>query len=899
MSAVNSDNKQISSTLSIEAESFTPGKMCNSDESKNNARLSGELPSIYTGTTSLQVEERVSRGENKEVLLCTVLIKALDSSGRFQLCRALLDPGSQANFITEDCVNRLGLGRKKANIAVSCLGATAARTNGLVDLEFSPHFDSKPKLKSSAFVMNKIVGNLPHTSIDVRIQEAFKDLVLADPSFHKSARIDILLGIDIFLQVLKGEISNRGDGYPSAVRSSFGWIISGSVNLFRDNVPLVLNNIDIDTNELISKFWELDSVPSVSFLSSAEKACEEHFKNTHSRAEDGKYIVKLPFHTSPTELGESRQHALRRLNAVERSLSSNPAKYKQYQDFMKEYLELKHMEPVPETDYAKSEAYYIPHFPVLRESSTTTKLRVVFDASSKSSSGYSLNDLLMVGPRLQLELYPILLRFRTFPVAVCADVEKMFRQIRVHPEDVDWQRILWRSNLEEPVKEYRLLTVTYGTASAPFLSTRTIHQLALDEKDSYPLASNATLNHFYVDDLLSGASSEEEASELVKQLKTMMAKGGFNLRKWKSNNTNVIKEFLDEEEAANLGTEVKVLGIQWCPKADYFSFSIESVKQKLEYSKREILSEISRVFDPLGLLSPCVVFMKVLLQELWKYKLSWDQIIPEELNRNWISFCEELHLLEQMKIPRLVLTSSHADIELHAFCDASEKAYCAAIYVRCLLPNSDFRVSLLTAKTRVAPLKTQSLPRLELCSALLLADLLAAVLKNIQVPVQNTVAWTDSKITLAWLATEPYKWQAFVANRVSKIQTTIPSVKWFHVRGTENPSDLGTRGLLPYQLISNDMWLRGPNWLSQPMSSFIPLDVTETYSLPELFTSSASNNAPHNSRRGKVNVWTGATRVFAATKDTRTVSEIARMLTTAAYAFVEVSEKPCSSIAVA
>ncbi|XP_054711001.1 uncharacterized protein LOC129220596 [Uloborus diversus] len=597
MSAVNSDNKQISSTLSIEAEPFTPGKMCNSDESKNNARLSGDLPSIYTGTTSLQVEERVSRGENKEVLLCTVLIKALDSSGRFQLCRALLDPGSQANFITEDCVNRLGLGRKKANIAVSCLGATAARTNGLVDLEFSPHFDSKPKLKSSAFVMNKIVGNLPHTSIDVRIQEAFKDLVLADPSFHKSARIDILLGIDIFLQVLKGEISNGGDGYPSAVRSSFGWIISGSVNLFRDNVPLVLNNIDIDTNELISKFWELDSVPSVSFLSSAEKACEEHFKNTHSRAEDGKYIVKLPFHTSPTELGESRQHALRRLSAVERSLSSNPAKYKQYQDFMKEYLELKHMEPVPETDYAKSEAYYIPHFPVLRESSTTTKLRVVFDASSKSSSGYSLNDLLMVGPRLQLELYPILLRFRTFPVAVCADVEKMFRQIRVHPEDVDWQRILWRSNLEEPVKEYRLLTVTYGTASAPFLSTRTIHQLALDEKDSYPLASNATLNHFYVDDLLSGASSEEEASELVKQLKTMMAKGGFNLRKWKSNNTNVIKEFLDEEEAANLETEVKVLevqdfssmkGIEWSfipPYAPHFGglweAAIKSTKQLL------------------------------------------------------------------------------------------------------------------------------------------------------------------------------------------------------------------------------------------------------------------------------------------------------------------------------
>ncbi|GFV91431.1 DUF1758 domain-containing protein [Trichonephila clavipes] len=199
--------------------------------------------------------------------------------------------------------------------------------------------------------------------------------------------------------------------------------------------------------------------------------------------------------------------------------------------------------------------------------------------------------------------------------------------------------------------------------------------------------------------------------------------------------------------------------------------------------------------------------MKILLQELWKLNLEWDEPIPEDLNKQCTTFRKELHLIEKMKIPRCVLLPSYIQLEIHAFCDSSVRAYCTAIYLKCIASVS-MSVSLLTSKTRVAPLKTQSLPRLELCEALLLSNVLQVVLREFPLSIHRTIAWTDLTITLSWLKTEPYRWQPFVANRVSKIQTTIPSVEWCHVSEIENPADLGTRGLLPSQLVAHDQWIQ-------------------------------------------------------------------------------------------
>ncbi|GFQ86532.1 integrase catalytic domain-containing protein, partial [Trichonephila clavata] len=794
-----------SSGLSVNAPVFSPVPISGSSQPSENSRVVDVTSCISDVNPDIQI------------LLCTALIQVRDIWGNYQTCRCLLDSGSQASLITNECIERLGLRKEKANARISCLGASDTRTNGIAEIQFTPHFSSQNSFHASVYVINKIVGMIPHHDLDSSMRELFGDISLADPAFYKSSPIDVLLGVDLTLPLLRGQTLSMGKDKPFAIRSELGWIIGGKANSSGQN-SLQVNHIQLVSDQLINKFWELDSVPCAKPLTSLEEACEDHFVKTHSRDENGRYTVRLPFHSPPTRLGNSKQNAIRRLVSVERHLISNPDKYKLYRNFMKEYLDLKHMELVPDSEINSSNSLYLPHHGVVRDTSCTTKLRVVFDASSKTSSGLSLNDLLMVGPRVQPELFPILIQFRIFNVAICADVEKMFRQIKTHEEDVDWQRILWRDSPTEPIKEYRLTTVTYGTSSAPFISTRTLRQLAIDEQENFSAASRATLCHFYVDDLLSGSATRKGAVQLVSELQEMMKRGGFSLRKWVSNDPDALSNIPEELKAVDSkhtikdDQHIKILGIAWLPYVDKFTFTI-TVNETDVWTKRKVLSEVAKIFDPLGWLAPTVIISKIFLQDLWSHHLSWDEELPNSLARHWRIFQEQLPLLTKIKIPRCILIPQAIDVQVHGFCDSSEKAYCAAIYIRSKDATQTVISRLLTSKTRVSPVKTQSLPRLELCSALLLANLLHATLPTLTVPISETFAWSDSKITLAWLKSEPRRWQPFVAYRVAQIQELTPNVHWNFVSGLENPADCGTRGIPPTKLENCDLWFNGPDWL--------------------------------------------------------------------------------------
>ncbi|XP_053678670.1 uncharacterized protein LOC128729047 [Anopheles nili] len=435
------------------------------------------------------------------------------------------------------------------------------------------------------------------------------------------------------------------------MNSVFGWVMTGTTAV-EHSVPQPDSTTSYTTvcmtslEESLQRFWNLEELTVNDTYSPDERYCETYYKATTERDDTGRYIVRLPKQPDFGEkLGMSRSQAIRRFELLERRLERDSALREAYQAFMKEYLELGHMSPIS-TECDDTAAYYLPHHTVFKPSSSTTKVRVVFDGSAKTSTGFSLNETLRVGPIVQDELIKIILRFRTYKIAVVADIAKMYRQIVLHPDDRRLVRIFFRFSPQSSIRLYELNTVTYGLAPSSFSATRTLLQLADDEGVDYPLATPALNNNFYVDDFIGGANSVEEARMLRQQLTELLSKGGFELRKWTSNCLDVLTGL----PAEHIGTQsslqfvpnetVKALGIAWKPEMDLCFESTPTINNT-HLTMRYILSNIARMFDPLGLIAPVIICAKLLMQELWLQKIGWDDPVPAQICSKWKSVTDD------------------------------------------------------------------------------------------------------------------------------------------------------------------------------------------------------------------------------------------------------------------
>ena len=793
-------------------------------------------------------------GSTTNCLLATAVVKVEDGRKQMSMARTLLDSGSQVNIVTEDCVQRLGLKRRYPNESVEGIGGQGA-TKGVVDLIIQSTSDPLFRVSLTAIVMSRITGNQPNFPLDPKPWTHLNALRLADPNFYRPDSVDILLGGELFYEVLREGSLDGPDGAPKAKCTALGWIVSGAVKTSSNVAPAPQSfHACCQLEELVQRFWALEQVPDKRLLSQEEQKCEEHYRVTFSRTHDGRYVVRLPFKENGIPLGDSRTVALRRLYQLEKRLAACPENLTRYNTVLQEYLDLDHMEKVPATELKKepSAVFYHPHHAVIKESSSTTKVRVVFDASAKTPSGSSLNSNLLVGPVIQDDLFSILLRVRKHQIMFSADVEKMYRQVLVHPEDQDYQRILWRRTPGGPIEEYRLKTVTFGVASAPFQAIRTLHQIADDNHKEFPLAASVIKSDFYVDDLISGANSVEEALNLQQQLITILARGGFPLRKWSSSHQAVLEALPEDMREMQLPLDLdstktyKALGVQWHPTTDCFIFKLipPDVDQKI--TKRIILSDLSKVFDPLGLLSPITVRAKIIFQALWNRQVDWDDEVPIESKNAWTAYVSDLSAIPSIKIIRCACIPNAITLQLHGFSDASELAYGAAVYLKSTNSDGDSLVSLLAAKTRVAPRRTKSLPRLELEAAVLLARLMKTTKTALQTEFQALHAYTDSSIVLTWVTNLPEKWLTYVGNRVALIQETLPSTVWHHVPGAENPADVASRGISSEDLAAHPLWWTGPAWIKEgcfpPFPGELNLDSRELMERP-LFSGVISNPA--------------------------------------------------------
>ena len=564
-----------------------------------------------------------------------------------------------------------------------------------------------------------------------------------------------------------------------APNSIFGYILMGKINSYatkQTSSSLFCQISNKMLNDSLTKFWELENIPETKpILSPEDEMCGQIFKTTVSRNNEGRYIVTLPFRNNLEPIfPNSRDLALKRFLSLERRLTKTPETYKKYSDFMQEYLDLDHMKLI-ENVQPINKSFYIPHHHIERPESLSTKLRVVFNASAVTltfNKQMSLNDTLYTGPKLQRDICTILLTFRLNEVALCCDITKMFRCILIAPHHLEYQRILWRFNQGEPIREYKLKTVTYGTTPAPYLALRVLQQLAEDEKHNYPRAAQVLMSDTFVDDFVTGCKSVKEAISLQQELTLLLNAGGFKLHKWMSNNTKVLEHlpetdinptamFLDSDETT------KILGLRYQPCSDYFSYSVDPISHSC--TERNMLSDIFKVYDPLGWLSPITIKIKCLIQELWKLKLDWDSEAPREVIRVWERYRSELPLLKQFCMSRFLNTfSGKAQYEIHGFSDASNQAYAAIIYLR-VIYKSNVSIYLLCSKTRVAPIKFTSIARLELAACNLLSNLIHFVINSFmcKLIIHKIFAWSDSQVALSWIKAHPSRWKTFVQNRVS------------------------------------------------------------------------------------------------------------------------------------
>ncbi|XP_063926012.1 uncharacterized protein LOC135139641 [Zophobas morio] len=759
------------------------------------------------------------------ILLSTALVTTSGPNGKQIQCRALLDIGSQSHFISERLCAFLNLPSQDINMSILGINGKS-NIKKVTDIHIQSRI-TKFRANLKCLVVKTITEPLPTHTFNIKSLNIPSDLELADPSFHCPGPVDLLIGAELFLDLLIAGKFTLGKNKPTLQNTVFGWILGGALGNISGNTA---NCFKISLDESIARFWELESSGIGDHKEFVIKphgdSCETHFKNSTDRLQDGRFQVRLPFCQNPPDLGNSKDMALNRFMAVERKRMRDPKLDEGYKAFMKEYLELGHMERVPSDSSENS--FYLPHSCVIKETSATTKFRVVFDGSAKSSNNKSLNDMLLTGPVLQPDLFTIILQFRRHQYVMTADISKMYRCVMMHPDDRRYQKVFWRDNPQSPVETYQLNTVTYGLKPSSFQAIKCIQQIGFEERINYPLAYRVINNNFYVDDALFGSDSIPELISIKEQLKTVLAKGRFSLSKWSSNCPDALQHERGKSTDCLIldkNHDNKTLGIKWNNEDDYFSFT--NFRFKLtKNTKRSVMSAISQLFDPLGLINPVVTKAKIIMQQIWISKINWDDELPENLNKAWNSFVHDLLNLNKIHFPRSIVCRDPIKLELHGFCDSSEKAYGAVIFLRSIDYQLNVHVRLVCAKSRVAPLKTISLPRLELCGAVLLANLSSRVAQTYDLLPEHRHYWTDSKIVLAWLAADSYNWKTFVANRVSEVQRLTNAHNWHYVKGTENPADVITRGTNPTELGKISLWFHGPTWLHQIN---LNIDATDTH----------------------------------------------------------------------
>src|SRR5277367_5964549 len=712
----------------------------------------------------------IKKGEDTGVrILLKIVPVVIQGPKSSMVVNALLDDASTVTLIDAGTARSLGMKGKRDRLT---LRWTDSSTQKNIDSETVSlgirGLDSRDKTRvcyartvedlsipSQAFSLSEVRRKWPHLK-NVRFNPV------------DSERPKILIGQDNASLIVSREVVEGSENVPMASRTHLGWVLHGrsGVGSSREDYTFHVSHVEDRMQEIVEDSYKTESlgVRLTALQETKEEIRAREILDKTAKLVDKRWQVGLLWREEDPSLPDSYNTALVRLRTLERSLGRDRQLAKEYSLKIQEYLDKGYARQVTgQRDRNETgKVWYLPHFGVVNANKTERKLRLVFDAAAKTE-GRSLNDHLLTGPDMLSSLQGVLFKFRQWRIGFVGDIKEMFHRIEIRPEDRCAQRFLWRDldSTREP-RIYEMTAMIFGASSSPFTAQYIKNKNADRFQDQEPEAVRAIKEKHYVDDYLDSCNSETEAINRISTVIEIHGSGGFSVRNWAVNSEEVLRH-IDEElrsrEQRQLpsGSE-KVLGITWIPETDRLSFAcsidrISDIAEQTDWpTKREVLRIVASIFDPLGLLSIFTVRAKILLQDIWRSKIGWDDQIPTSLRSRWVHWVQQLARVRDYSIPRCYASESEKedDRQLHVFSDASEKAFACVAYLR-TETRRGVRVALVAARSRVSPLKTLSIPRLELQAALMASRLSKTIEDQHEIKFSSTVIWTDSKTVLHWI----------------------------------------------------------------------------------------------------------------------------------------------------
>ncbi|XP_053576923.1 uncharacterized protein LOC128666383 [Bombina bombina] len=661
-----------------------------------------------------------------------------------------------------------------------------------------------------------------------------KHIASCIPALEKNAQILLLLGRDILRIHKVRQQCNGPHNSPYAQRLDLGWVIVGDAcigKIYRTDITNSLKtNVLINgrpsyfepcpnhyhvkeksgiyeysyyasQDDIVTPLPDDDNIGSTVFHTTQHdnklapsiedkeflKLMDKEFYKDDSNS----WVAPLPFRNPRQRLPNNRVQALSRLFSLQRTLKKDPKIKEHFVSFMQKMFENKHAEPAPPLKEGE-ECWYLPSFGIYHPRKPG-QIRVVFDSSAQYE-GMSLNSVLLTGPNLTNSLLGVLIRFRKEPVAFMADIQQMFYCFIVREDNMNYLRFLWHHNNDTSAEiiDYRMRVHVFGNSPSPAVAIYGLRRTAQEGEMEYGTDARQYVERdFYVDDGIKSVPTDEEAIDLLKRTQKMLSVANLRLHKIVSNSSKVLKAFPPADHATDLkdldlGTDTppvqQSLGLHWNISTDEFVFKVSTDEKP--YTRRGVLSIINSLYDPLGFVAPVTIQGKSLLRQLSSESKSWDTLLPIEKRQMWEKWKDSLKDLEKLCIPRCyasISLSTATVTEIYIFSDASTEAIAAVDYLKVTDIEGKPHVGFILGKAKLAPRPEHTIPRLELCAAVLAVKIADLILSEIDIKPDAVNFYTDSRVVLGYINNLSRRFYVYVNNRVERIRRSSKPEQW-HLR---------------------------------------------------------------------------------------------------------------------